>query len=355
MGGGLGNNYIFDTQPSNDGQLHHAIVNATPAGWKFFTDGKLAPKLGSLSGANRGQWFGHLPAIQHLTLGQHTDGTGEAQGSGHQGKFAAILIYDHPLNKTERAAVNEYVEDRFQAGKSTTVLALKGLRFWLDAGDIDGNPATANPKTGTPVEEWTDKISSITLGQTNAKLQPKLSTLGKSGAVAFDNSFLRGEGQRATFARDKQGAMVVIFSATHQGEGYGFEVGGGKAFISTVSYPEAGAKTSLETALKDANHPVFTAEDRACYHQLKNAETFIKQRLKRLEPVAMSLRHSYGPPYEPGVPVTRIKIRGEYDNPGEPVRAGFPSVITGHQEPALIRLDPFKRWPTRSRRMALAR
>lgn len=48
-------------------------------------------------------------------------------------------------------------------------------------------------------------------------------------------------------------------------------------------------------------------------------------------------------------------IRGEYDQPGETVDAGFPSCITGHQQPAKIRLDPFKRWPTRSRRMALAK
>lgn len=48
-------------------------------------------------------------------------------------------------------------------------------------------------------------------------------------------------------------------------------------------------------------------------------------------------------------------IRGEYNNPGSVVRPGFLSVITGNQKPANIRLDPFKRWPTRSRRMSLAK
>ena len=38
---------------------------------------------------------------------------------------------------------------------------------------------------------------------------------------------------------------------------------------------------------------------------------------------------------------------------GEVVEAGFLSVITQNEDPAPIRLDPFKRWPTRSRRMAL--
>lgn len=80
----------------------------------------------------------------------------------------------------------------------------------------------------------------------------------------------------------------------------------------------------------------------------------LKQQIKRLKPLAMSLRHSYGPPFEPGVPTSRVMIRGEYDNPGEVVQPGFLSCITGNEEPANIRLDPFKRWPTRSRRMALA-
>jgi Protein of unknown function (DUF1553)/Protein of unknown function (DUF1549) len=82
---------------------------------------------------------------------------------------------------------------------------------------------------------------------------------------------------------------------------------------------------------------------------------FLDQDLKRLRPVAMSLRHSFGPPYEPSVPVSRILHRGEYDNPGEAVEPGFLSAITGNEEPASIRLDPFKRWPTRSRRMELAK
>jgi hypothetical protein len=47
-------------------------------------------------------------------------------------------------------------------------------------------------------------------------------------------------------------------------------------------------------------------------------------------------------------------IRGEYDNPGDVVEPGVLSVIAGHSKPVAIRLDPFKRWPTRSRRMALA-
>ena len=107
-------------------------------------------------------------------------------------------------------------------------------------------------------------------------------------------------------------------------------------------------------ALIRGNDSRVTLAERRRYEFLSTRERYVKQHLKRLEPVSMSLRHSYGPPYEPGVPTSRIMIRGEYDNPGEVVKPGFLSVITGNQDPTPIRLDPFKRWPTRSRRMALA-
>lgn len=98
----------------------------------------------------------------------------------------------------------------------------------------------------------------------------------------------------------------------------------------------------------------LTPEQLAQRNKAKARVRLLEQDLKRLQPVAMSLRHSYGPPFEPGVPETRVLNRGEWDKPGEVVEPGFPSVITGHQEAAPIRLDPFKRWPTRSRRLALA-
>ena len=110
----------------------------------------------------------------------------------------------------------------------------------------------------------------------------------------------------------------------------------------------------FESWVLDPVNISITSEERLQYIRLKHKKEFAPQQLKRLAPRAMSLRHSFGPPYEPGVPVSRVMIRGEYDNPGEVVLAGFPSSITGNQEPAPIRLDPFKRWPTRSRRMALA-
>ena len=352
MGGALGNNYVYAKQASNDGKLHTALVNAD-GNWTFYTDGQPAAQTGQLAGGNTGHWFGHLPTLKHLTLGQHTAGQGNPSGSGHQGRFAEVLLYDHPLNAAERTALQTYVAARYTKGQAVQP-PQKGLRFWLDAGDLDADPNTPNPPVGGAVTAWTDKIGGLKLTQPEPKLQPNLGQLGAAPAVQFQNHFLKAEAARAAFRKDRRGAMVVIFSATHQGEGYGFEAGGDGAFLSTVSYPEADKKNSLETALNNPDHPAFTAEERARYRQLKNADNFIKQRLRRLQPQAMSLRHSYGPPYEPGVPVTHIMIRGEHDNPGPAVKAGFPSAITGHSEPAKLRIDPFHRWPTRSRRMALA-
>lgn len=111
----------------------------------------------------------------------------------------------------------------------------------------------------------------------------------------------------------------------------------------------------IEEAGEKADPSVAITEEQG--QRLKEAVSrvrFLEQDVLRLQPNAMSLRHSYGPPYEPGVPESRVMIRGEWNRLGEVVEAGFPSVITGHQDPATIRLDPFKRWPTRSRRLALA-
>lgn len=110
----------------------------------------------------------------------------------------------------------------------------------------------------------------------------------------------------------------------------------------------------LHAWIMDPENDSITAEERERYEHLAHKAVFASQHLKRLEPRALSLRHSFGPPYEAGVPVSRVRVRGEYDNLGEEVLAGFPTCITGKEEPAKIRLDPFKRWPTRSRRMALA-
>jgi len=113
-------------------------------------------------------------------------------------------------------------------------------------------------------------------------------------------------------------------------------------------------KEMLKAVVRDVDNTVLAASERERFRRLSDRKRLLKQQIKRLNPAAMSLRHSFGPPFEPGVPTSRVMIRGEYDNPGDVVKPGFLSCISGNEEAAKIRLDPFKRWPSRSRRMALA-
>lgn len=131
----------------------------------------------------------------------------------------------------------------------------------------------------------------------------------------------------------------MVLTVDHKHEGYGFEVGGDGAFVGTFAYPRARPSNQSDLAVwvNDPENTAVTPSERQRFNWMRSKVPFAGQYLKCLRPMAMSLRHSFGPPYEPGVPVTRVMIRGECDNPGEAVEAGFPSVITGHQDPAPIR------------------
>ncbi|MBP85950.1 MAG: hypothetical protein CMJ64_04405 [Planctomycetaceae bacterium] len=356
MGGPLGNNYVFEQSKVNDGKLHVSTITCDGEEWEFYNDGNGPGSTGRLSGRNQGQWFGDLTAPKHVSLGQYSAGTGTAKEAHHVGHFAEVLIYDHVLEDVERKAVGEYVDSRYSGAKPSTQLPREGLEFWLDAADLDADMETSNPEIGQRVSSWRDRVSGSMIAQDDESLQPVMDSIGeaKAPAVRFNSDFLVGPVGEAGFLDDQQGTIVVVYTATHSHEGYGFEVGGDGVFLSTLINPEAAAKSKLDDAIADTSNELISNEERERYRRLSTRDPFLKQQLKRLQPLAMSLRHSYGPPYEPGVPTSRVMIRGEYDNPGEVVEAGFLSCITGHQDPAPIRLDPFKRWPTRSRRMALA-
>ena len=371
MGGKLGNDYVFDRTSVNDGNWHTSIVNCDGRQWDFFLDGKGPQKTGSNAGQNRGLWFDDLPVFEHITLGQYSAGTGDVRDSGahHKGRFAQVLIYDHPLDDDERAAIQRWAEagSHSRADSSSTQDAAappeQGLTFWLDAGDLDADTTTDNPPDGSPVSHWVDRIGGVTLTQEDRQRMPGISRSpvrdgetpdkGRDG-VNFDDDFLVAEISKPLFRNHSSGAIVIVYTATHEHEGYGFEVGGKGSFLSTFINPQAAGRENFDAFVDGAENSLLSEEERRRYRWLSTRKEFVSQHLKRLEPTAMSLRHSYGPPYEPGVPTSRVMLRGEHDNPGEIVQAGFPRVLTGHQKPAEIRLDPFKRWPTRSRRMALA-
>ena len=269
-----------------------------------------------------------------------------------------MLVYDHPLAKREVDALSGYVAAKYNGQGQAPEPPTDGLRFWLDAADIDANAETPNPAVGSRVSTWVDKVTKTPLGQAEVGRQPRLARLGQAPALMFDKSLLKANitlDGAIQFLDDQVGSIVVIFSAEHTGEGYGFEVGGAGDIVATFINPTAGNDRKLRDYIQDYTNDLFTKKERDLFYRLENRERFVKQHQKRLKPVAMSLRHSFGPPYEPSVPVTTVKLRGEYDNHGPVVKAGFPGIFTGHDKPAAIRLDPFKRWPTRSRRMALAK
>ena len=111
---------------------------------------------------------------------------------------------------------------------------------------------------------------------------------------------------------------------------------------------------SIEAIVNDPKDSRLNPAEKQRYLELTNSSKFLPQQLRRLEPIAMSLRHSFGPPFEPGVPTTYSLDRGDWNSPLTPVKAGFPRAFTGEAEPAQFKLDPFKRWPTRGRRKVLA-
>jgi hypothetical protein len=50
-----------------------------------------------------------------------------------------------------------------------------------------------------------------------------------------------------------------------------------------------------------------------------------------------------------------VLIRGDFRQPADAVEPGFPSAITGNSEPAVIESDRYRQFPTRGRRITLAR
>lgn len=129
----------------------------------------------------------------------------------------------------------------------------------------------------------------------------------------------------------------------------------GKALAAKLTSPSGTATPDdVRKVIHQGEASALSAEDVRRYTELEQHEYHCINSIKRLQPLAMSLRHSFGPPYEPGMPATFVLVRGEYDKPSEAVAPGFLSAVTGHQQPAPYVQDPYKRWPTRGWRKLLA-
>ncbi len=99
----------------------------------------------------------------------------------------------------------------------------------------------------------------------------------------------------------------------------------------------------------------FTPAERERYRELSSQIALIERRIARLSTKTLSIVNVPGPPAGPDIAPTHVLRSGDYRQPGEAVEPGFPSAITGNFEPAVLETDRYRQFPTRGRRMTLAR
>lgn len=110
-----------------------------------------------------------------------------------------------------------------------------------------------------------------------------------------------------------------------------------------------------EAAAKYSGKSIFTLDEKNRHAELSGKLDIYQRRIGRWKPNVLGVTNVAGPPSGPDIAPTRILIRGNYNQPGEAVEAGFPSAITGNSEPAVLETDRYRQFPTRGRRITLAR
>jgi hypothetical protein len=100
---------------------------------------------------------------------------------------------------------------------------------------------------------------------------------------------------------------------------------------------------------------IFTLEEKNRHAELAGKLDILRRRVERWRPRVLAVTNVPGPPSGPDIAPTRILIRGNYNQPGEVVEAGFPSAFTGNFEPAVLETDRYRQFPTRGRRITLAK
>ena len=99
----------------------------------------------------------------------------------------------------------------------------------------------------------------------------------------------------------------------------------------------------------------FAREEKQRHLELSDTMEILRRRLLRWRPLALTVANVIGPPLGPGIPATRVLKGGDYRQPGEAVEPGFPSAVTGNDAAAVLEKDRYRQYPTRGRRMTLAR
>ena len=110
-----------------------------------------------------------------------------------------------------------------------------------------------------------------------------------------------------------------------------------------------------EAQAKYSGESIFSLEEKNRHAELSSALDILRRRLNRWRPSVLAVTNVAGPPTGPEIAPTRILFRGDYLQPREAVEAGFPTCMTGREEPAKLETDRYRQFPTRGRRMTLAK
>jgi len=110
-----------------------------------------------------------------------------------------------------------------------------------------------------------------------------------------------------------------------------------------------------EARAKYSGKSIFTAEEKNRYAELSGQLDIFRRRLNRWKSNVLAVTNVAGPPSGPDIAPTRVLVRGNYNQPGEIVEAGFPSAITGTAKPATLETDRYRQFPTRGHRITLAK
>ncbi|MGH9631055.1 MAG: DUF1553 domain-containing protein, partial [Bryobacteraceae bacterium] len=110
-----------------------------------------------------------------------------------------------------------------------------------------------------------------------------------------------------------------------------------------------------EATAKYAGNSIFSLEEKNRYAELSGKLEILRRRLERWKPNVLAVTNVAGPSTGPPAAPTRVLIRGDYNQPGEAVEPGFPSVITGNSEPAVLETDRYRQYPMRGHRITLAK
>jgi mono/diheme cytochrome c family protein len=115
------------------------------------------------------------------------------------------------------------------------------------------------------------------------------------------------------------------------------------------------ANVKSEALAKYSGKSIFTLEEKNRHAELSGKLDILRRRIGRWQPQVVAVTNVAGPPSGPDIAPTRVLIRGNYNQPGDVVEPGFPSALTGKTEPAVLETDRYRQFPTRGRRITLAK